>query len=292
MLRFLTLAVTVMVLAACGGNDGDGANRSSVTSTPSGTAAVAASTNAPDEATEVSTEAAAEPTATTAEVAATATVAAPTATATEAATATPALPTATSTPEAGKPDVVVGKWTLQTTTIGSFYLLGDVINQGDGDAVSVSVVLTMKDASGAILASSETYVDGIVRAGGKGVWKTIVSDVDPAQIATTDIIVQWTGFDDSFMATLYTDTFVTANVQWTADRIVGEVTNTGDAPAQFVRINAIGYDAAGEVTSVEFTFAQLDRLEPGATSPFEISLFTSPPIPATYDLTVSANIAD
>ncbi len=84
-------------------------------------------------------------------------------------------------------------------------------NQGDGDAIGIEVILTMKDASGAILASESSYVEGIVRAGGKGAWKTIISDLDASLVATTDIIVQWESLDDYFMTDYYTDSFTTAN---------------------------------------------------------------------------------
>lgn len=289
MLRILGLITLMLVLAACGGGDDGGESRTSATSTPGATATQPAA--APESTSEPTAEAA-EPTATEAatEPAATATPAEPTATATTAATATPAPPTATATPEAGTADVVVGKWRIyQPQYSTASYIAGEVINQGDGDATQVEVVITLKDASGAILSSDSAFVDGFVRAGAKGAFLAIASDIDPATVATTDIIVQWDALEGSFFADYETDTFTVANVQWTADRIVGEVTNTGEDAATLVQITFIGYDEAGEVITVESTFAQLDTIQPGTMSPFEVNLYSGLPVPATWEVFVSGS---
>ena len=59
-------------------------------------------------------------------------------------------------------------------------------------------------------------------------------------------------------------------------RIVGEVQNPYDFALESVKIVATYYNGAGEVVRVDFTYADLDVLNPGSSSPFEV-LLTDPP---------------
>ncbi len=153
----------------------------------------------------------------------------------------------------------------------------------------------MKDASGAILAPREQpYVEGIVPPAAKGAWKTSSADLDGSLVASTDIIVQWESLDDYFMADYYTDSFTTANVQWIPGRFVGEVTNTGEKPVEFTRVTVIGYDAAGEVITVDSRLRAARHHPTGRSSPFEISFFgpNADTVPASYEVFVSARNVD
>jgi hypothetical protein len=48
----------------------------------------------------------------------------------------------------------------------------------------------------------------------------------------------------------------------------GHVKNNGDASAEYVKINATGYDAYGKIVANDTTYADDDTIAPGATSPF------------------------
>lgn len=48
----------------------------------------------------------------------------------------------------------------------------------------------------------------------------------------------------------------------------GYVKNNGDTPAEYVEINATGYDAEGNIVANDTTYADDDTIAPGATSPF------------------------
>lgn len=48
----------------------------------------------------------------------------------------------------------------------------------------------------------------------------------------------------------------------------GYVKNNGNTPAEYVEINATGYDAEGNIVANDTTFVDDDAIAPGATSPF------------------------
>lgn len=253
--------IATLLLAACGGGSDSGVKTSSPVTTaltqPSATVA----------ATTAATTVAPEPTATTAAA---------------------ASPTATPAP-AGEADVVAGDWKVVPNAIGGAYFFGEVINQGTEMASSIKVVVTLRDAGNAVLASEGAFLaqPSLIPAGEKRPFKGMIGSIDLSTVATQDIQIQFETFDPSaFMADYYTISFAVTQPQWTADHITGEVQNTGEKPAQFVQISAIGYDAEGKVSTVETGITSLDQIAPGASSPFDISLFQSE-VPATFEVYAS-----
>lgn len=284
-MRWLLILALAFSMAACG-SSGDGDDADAPTATTAGQAAQPTEPAAADAPT--ATTEAAEPTATTAPPPPTATLE-PTATI-PAPTSTPA-PTAT--PDAGAADVIAGKWILDDNGFGSVYFIGEAVNQGTAMAMSVEVIVTLRDAANTILASEKAYVSGFVPAGELRPFKGIFINVDSSLIAAQEIATQFETFDpDSFYADLYTIDFEFPQSQWTAERLTGEVLNIGETAAEFVGITAIGYDANGEVVAVESTYTTLDVLQPGASSPFDTSFFGQDEAPASYLIFADGHRAD
>ncbi|MEZ4637777.1 MAG: FxLYD domain-containing protein [Caldilineaceae bacterium] len=70
--------------------------------------------------------------------------------------------------------------------------------------------------------------------------------------------------------------------------IVGEVRNDTASNVRFVRVNATLRDAAGNVVTNRSTYATIDVLTPGMTSPFR-ALFGDAPVWASYELDITWN---
>lgn len=73
-------------------------------------------------------------------------------------------------------------------------------------------------------------------------------------------------------------------------KIVGEVINNTSKPVEFVKVTATFYDASGGVIATGFTYAgdtASTQLEPGKTTPFEVSSFPDKSTPASYKLDVN-----
>ena len=230
-----------------------------------------------------------QPTATTA-AAAEATTAPTEPAATEPAPTATTEPTTTPEP-AGEADVIAGKWKVQDNGYGAVYFFGEAVNQGAAPASDVTVVITLRDASGGVLASEQANLASIsiIPAGELRPFKGIITGVDMSAVATQDIQIQFKTYDDSaLLAGFYSIAFDVVQPQWTADHITGEITNTSDSGVQYILVSAIGYDDAGDVIAVETGSPSLDPIDAGASSPFDISLFNADPaIPATFAIFAS-----
>jgi len=54
--------------------------------------------------------------------------------------------------------------------------------------------------------------------------------------------------------------------------IVGEVTNQGNEKATFVKVSGAFYNSSNTVVASDFTFTDPQDLEPGQTTPFDITV--------------------
>jgi len=68
--------------------------------------------------------------------------------------------------------------------------------------------------------------------------------------------------------------------------VVGEVQNTGNQNAEFVKIVATFYDAGGSIIGTSFTYTDIDTLLPIQKSPFELSSYPDQIIVDHYSLQV------
>lgn len=186
--------------------------------------------------------------------------------------ATTAPPTAT-TP-AVSADVQLGKWVNKEASYGgAVYTMGEVINQGTGDAGEVEVVVTHYDAAGTVISSGEAFeILPQIPADGKSPFRVMVSNTTLANVVETKIQVQFKNYDpDAFMANFFRTDIEVTQVSWTGDQIAGEVLNAGDEPAEGIQVLVIGYDEAGEIYGVYATYVDLDQVDPGVTAPFSAS---------------------
>jgi hypothetical protein len=104
----------------------------------------------------------------------------------------------------------------------------------------VKIVATLYDAEGNVVGTGFTYSElDVIPPGGKS----------PFTIA-----IDQYGKDDGW---LY---------------IRGEVVNTGQSDAEWVKVVATLYDAQGNVVGAEYSYAELDVVPAGGRSPFEILL--------------------
>lgn len=68
--------------------------------------------------------------------------------------------------------------------------------------------------------------------------------------------------------------------------LIGEVTNNTNKIVQFVKINAILRNDAGQIVDGDYSYTTIDTLAPGMISPFLI-IFDKPPVWSSYETTVT-----
>lgn len=79
-----------------------------------------------------------------------------------------------------------------------------------------------------------------------------------------------------------------------SDQIVGEVSNNGTSPAEFVEATVSFYDGSGQIVGTESGYADPTTLQPGSRAPFTV-LITSDAIEnqaQTYDITLQWRDSD
>lgn len=72
-------------------------------------------------------------------------------------------------------------------------------------------------------------------------------------------------------------------------QVSGQVRNTDSVPLEFVQIAVAAYDANDEIVGVGFTYTTLDVLQPGATSPFQLTVLNSIRPISRYELVVQGD---
>jgi hypothetical protein len=147
-----------------------------------------------------------------------------------------------------------------------FHIVGEVRNNSDAPMEFVKVVATLYDDTGNVTGTDFAYTElDIVLPGGKSPFET---GTDQWQ-GTTNYKLQIEGSQGSPPRQ---DIVILSHSHYTDGdwlHVRGEVQNTGDTPAEFVKIVVTLYDAAGEVVGTDFAYTELDTVPPGSTSPFE-----------------------
>lgn len=183
-------------------------------------------------------------------------------------------PEATAIPAATPPDVQVMQWKQTPTSYGGVYVMGYVQNLGETAAQDVQVVISLRDATGNIVGSTNAFVPDVITAGAQAPFHASISQVDPANIASVDLVTQFETFEaDGFAADFwYTDLDV-SQANWTDAGWSGEVTNVGEQSAKAVSVHLCALNADGTIIWCNSGYADLEELAPGAGSPYSINIY-------------------
>ena len=205
--------------------------------------------------------------------------------------ATPAPLSSTPTPVSTGPTVEVVNFHSVTDEFLGLEFIGEVTNTGDEDAAFVQVVLTLTDAQGNVVGTGQSFLNALsILPPGETIPFKIFVDNPPDTWAEERIQVQADPADGFSRSLAYAD-FEVSGVTIAPDEfggitVRGTVQNVGSETAEFVQVTFAAFDSAGVIRAVDFTFADLDQLAPGGTSPFEILVFELDAEPTSYRIFV------
>jgi hypothetical protein len=187
-------------------------------------------------------------------------------------------------------DLVFLTKTYYVDSLGYSKLVGEIINQASTSVKNIEIVATFYDSANNVIATDLTYTELDTLAPGQK------SPYEVSTYPAADLPV------DHYTLTAaadYTDVspyrnFIVQGITISYDNlgyfhIVGEVVNTGQQTATYTKIVATFYDSNETVIGYSFTYAAVDPLSSGATSPFEVSTYPRIISPVYYELQVECN---
>ena len=178
------------------------------------------------------------------------------------------LPTSTATPSVPSLEVVAGR---DYISYDYLHVVGEVINNTGEWFDFVEVVATFYDSDNKVLGSDFSYIAlDKLPPHGKGVFD-LVSDVGGAVDLVASYKLQVQGNEGA--APPYQDLDVRVDREYSEYdyyHLVGEVENVGDLNCEFTEIIAGFYNADGVILAVDFTYAEMDLIPAGGSSPFDL----------------------
>jgi hypothetical protein len=221
--------------------------------------------------------------------------AAPSETATSEATPTE-IPTPTDTPgatdtpppaPAEEGDALFQGVTDYVAATGSHYVVGEVVNTTGDNLRFVEILASFYDADGQLVGTGSTFTElSIVEAGSSAPFKLATLDPPPS-LANYKLRTDYLTTNQALLrAEVVSHSEHVADNGW--HYIVGEIRNPNGFTVKFPKLVATYYNATHEVVRVEMAFSELDTLEPGQTSDFEVVLVDLPGDLHHYSLAAEA----
>jgi len=170
-----------------------------------------------------------------------------------------------------------------------FTVVGEVKNTLGTNVEYVKIVATFYDSSDTVIGTDYTYTEiDILKPNQKSPF-TLSSYPDKITVASYDIDIQYyTTQDQPFEGlTILSQTASIDNLGY--HKVVGQVKNNGANTATYVKVIGTYYDSAGKVIGTSYTYTELDLINVGATSPFELSSYPLEINPASYELQVQGS---
>jgi hypothetical protein len=199
-------------------------------------------------------------------------------------------PAATDTPPptpAEESDVLFQGVTDYVSATGSHYVVGEVVNTTEENLRFVEVLASFYDATGQLVGTGSTFTElSIIEAGGSAPFKLATLDPSPS-LASYKLR---TDYLTTSQALLRVE--VVSHSEYVADNgwyhIVGEIRNPNGFRVKFPKLVATYYNATHEVMRVEMAFSELETLDTGQTSTFEVVLVDPPGDLHHYSLAAEA----
>jgi hypothetical protein len=158
---------------------------------------------------------------------------------------------------------------------GSHYIVGEVLNRTDENLRFVEVLASFYDGGGQLISTGSTFAElSVVVPGGVAPFKLATLNPPPSLAdykLRADFLTTRVG---PLNLEVLNHSASVSDTGWY--HISGEVRNPHDFPVKFPEIVATYYNPAHQVIRVEMDFAELEVLQPGEVSRFEIVLVEPP----------------
>lgn len=176
-------------------------------------------------------------------------------------------------PTLAKADLEVLSWAWYETDLGYHRAVGELKNKGDMSASFIKCVVTWYSEGEEVVGTAYSY--------------TLLETVRPGEIAPFQVTLMKENISPAKAKLQFdwnnTNELPARKVEVMSSRgfldrsigyfkVIGEVKNKGNSTARYVKIIATFYNKEGKVVNTGFTYASLEKISPGSTSPFTISV--------------------
>jgi hypothetical protein len=143
------------------------------------------------------------------------------------------------------------------------------------------------DGNGQVVGGGATYTElSIVEAGSSAPFKLVTLD-PPPDLATYELSFDYQTTAQSPLSVEIVN-YSSFSDEVGGHHIVGDVRNDYEFAVKFPEVIATYYDASHNVIRVEMALSQLNTIQPGESSPFEVVLADPPPELHHYSLQTEA----
>lgn len=178
------------------------------------------------------------------------------------------------------------------SSLGWYYVVGEVQNSGDMHLKYVEITATFYDSYDVVVDTSFTFADlNVLLVGRKSPFKlTLFNTEQSAKVDHYSLAVTYDIFElgkpqglEILSSSSYVDT-----LGWM--HVVGEIKNIGVYPTTYVEVIATFYDNTGKVVGCGFTFSNPSDFEADQKASFEIILMSDRvPLVDSYEITAESD---
>lgn len=176
-------------------------------------------------------------------------------------------PTPSSTPQENGVSLV-GPMSSYRDSIGTLHIVGEVINGTGQNASFIKVVITFKGESGQVVGVGSGYTFLYVLPQSQKTCFAIPVFDDPDRWESIEVSTSW--YTGGTQAPPMHISGVTVGSLFGSIRILGMITNDSSRDIKYPAIIGTMYNAGGKVIACDVSFASLDTIGPGSSSPFEM----------------------
>jgi hypothetical protein len=176
---------------------------------------------------------------------------------------------------------------------GSLRFTMEITNTSSAPFMETRVVLTLRDAHGAVLDTESGLSPVDILLTGQKIPITIVVPQEPPGWSTFEVKATGNVASEVRLKAYSTELNVLHSkfVQdGTSFKVTGEVKNEGNEPVQFTRVVAGLYNESGALVGTRDGYAALSELAPGETSPFALTGIVVTQKPASVKVWTSARV--
>lgn len=176
------------------------------------------------------------------------------------------------------------------SSTGALHTVGEVENRTGGPVTLVKINVTYYDEAGAAVMTDFgfTFVETLL-PGETSPFDVVTLRGSPAAVRF-ETSVESTPTRTVLQRGLEATVTSAATSSTGTLHVVGELRNTGDTTARYVKIIVALYDEAGIVIRSEFGYSAREQIEAGSTAPFDVLIPAAPPY-ATYKVWVNGDAA-